>query len=81
MWTCLLRTSPRRAWFTLSLLAETALRRPAALRDAITLALMHKHLYEYVRDISVQLDTLIDELREFPGAGLLPATVREVSPS
>jgi hypothetical protein len=63
------------------MLLETALRRPAALRDAITLALMHKHLYEYVRDISVQLDALIEELREFPTPGLLPSTAREVSPS
>ena len=29
LWTCVLRASPRRAWLTLSLMAETALRRPA----------------------------------------------------
>ncbi|HET8576909.1 MAG TPA: DUF4070 domain-containing protein [Methylomirabilota bacterium] len=64
LWTCLLRASPRRAWLTLSLCLETACRRPRALRQALTLALMHKHLYEYVRTTSRQLDALIRELRE-----------------
>jgi radical SAM superfamily enzyme YgiQ (UPF0313 family) len=63
VWSCVLRASPRRAWFTLSMIAETALRRPTALRDAVTLALMHKHLYEYMRDTSRRLDALIRELR------------------
>ena len=43
---------------------ETACRRPRALRQALTLALMHKHFYEYVRETSRQLDALIRELRE-----------------
>ena len=59
LWTCILRASPRRAWLTLSLMLETALRRPRALRDAVTLALMHKHLYEYMRDTCAQLDELV----------------------
>ena len=63
LWTCVLRASPRRAWLTLSLMAETALRRPRSLRQAVTLALMHKHLYEYMRDVCVRLDELVDELR------------------
>jgi radical SAM superfamily enzyme YgiQ (UPF0313 family) len=79
LWSCMLRTSPRRAWLTLSMLVETALRRPAALRDAVTLALMHKHLHEYVRDISVQLDRLIEELRAGLSPGLLPSTPSEPS--
>ena len=69
-WTCILRASPRRAWLTLSMCLETALRRPRAIRQAFTLALMHKHFYEYVQDTSVQLDTLIDVLRKSePAAG------------
>ena len=64
VWHCVLRASPRRAWLTLSLCLETAWRRPRAIRDAFTLALMHKHFYEYVRETSRQLDTLIHELRE-----------------
>jgi hypothetical protein len=43
---------------------ETAFRRPRAIRDAFTLALMHKHFYEYVRETSRELEELIRELRE-----------------
>jgi radical SAM superfamily enzyme YgiQ (UPF0313 family) len=67
VWSCLLRASPRRAWFTLAMIVETAVRRPAALRDAVTLALMHKHLYEYVRDTRRRLEALARELRAAPG--------------
>jgi len=69
LWTCVLRTSPRRAWLTLSMCLETAWRRPRAIRKAFTLALMHKHFYEYVRDTSRQLDVLIREVRESQPAG------------
>jgi radical SAM superfamily enzyme YgiQ (UPF0313 family) len=64
VWTCLLRASPRRAWLTLALCLETACRRPRALRHALTLALMHKHLYEYVRDTSRRLERVIRELEK-----------------
>ena len=43
---------------------ETACRRPHAIREAFTLALMHKHFYEYVRGTSRQLEALIAELRK-----------------
>jgi radical SAM superfamily enzyme YgiQ (UPF0313 family) len=66
LWTCILRASPGRAWLTLSLMAETALRRPRAMRDAITFALLHKHLYEYMRDTCKQLDRLVKEIEKFP---------------
>jgi hypothetical protein len=33
-------------------------------RQALTLALMHKHFYEYVRETSRRLDALILELRK-----------------
>jgi len=66
IWTCILRASPRRAWLTVSLLAETALRRPRALRDAITFALLHKHLYEYMRATCKQLDELVNEIKKVP---------------
>jgi radical SAM superfamily enzyme YgiQ (UPF0313 family) len=58
LWTCILRASPKRAWLTVSLMAETLLRRPRAFRDAITLALIHKHLYEYMRETCRRLDEL-----------------------
>jgi hypothetical protein len=70
VWTCMLRASPRRAWSTLSMCVETALRRPRAIRHAFTLALMHKHFYEYVQETSRTLDGLIRELRK-GGAGSL----------
>jgi radical SAM superfamily enzyme YgiQ (UPF0313 family) len=63
VWTCILRTSPWRAFLTLSMCLETACRRPRAIRHAFTLALMHKHFYEYVRETSRALDGLIRELR------------------
>jgi radical SAM superfamily enzyme YgiQ (UPF0313 family) len=76
LWTCILLASPRRAWLTLSLIVETTLRRPRAIREAVTLALLHKHLYEYVRDTSRQLQALIEELKTGPwAAGMLPTTL------
>jgi radical SAM superfamily enzyme YgiQ (UPF0313 family) len=62
IWTCVLRASPRRAWMTVSLLLESAIRRPRTFRDAVTLALLHKHLYEYMRDVCRKLEELADEL-------------------
>jgi radical SAM superfamily enzyme YgiQ (UPF0313 family) len=63
LWSCILKASPRRAWMTVSLMLETLLRRPRALREAITLALMHKHLYEYMRDTCRRLEELARELQ------------------
>ncbi len=62
LWTCVVRASPRRSLMTLSILAETALRRPRALRQAVTLALMHKHLYEYMRDTCSRIEEIIGQL-------------------
>jgi len=69
VWHCILRASPRRAWLTLSLCLETAWRRPRAIRDAFTLALMHKHFYEYARKTSQELGALIYALRESEPTG------------
>lgn len=66
LWHCVLRASPARAWLTLSLMVETLLRRPRAFRDAVTFALLHKHLYEYMRSTGKRLDALLRELQEFP---------------
>jgi radical SAM superfamily enzyme YgiQ (UPF0313 family) len=66
LWTCIVRASPRRAAMTVRMLAETVLRRPRAFRQALTLVLLHKHLYEYVHEISRHLDRLADELRQVP---------------
>lgn len=73
LWHCVLCASPARAWLTLSLLLETLLRRPRAFRDAVTFALLHKHLYEYMRATSRRLDALLRELRQSPAsARMLP---------
>jgi radical SAM superfamily enzyme YgiQ (UPF0313 family) len=74
VWSCVLRTSPPRAWLTLSMLAETALRRPSALRDAVILALMHKHLYEYMRDTSKHLERIIRDLKAAAPPRSIPST-------
>jgi radical SAM superfamily enzyme YgiQ (UPF0313 family) len=63
LWTCIVGASPRRALMTSSLLIETLIRRPRALRDAVTLALIHKHLYEYMRETCARLDELVIELQ------------------
>ena len=52
------------AWLTLSLCLETAWRRPRAIRQALTLALIHKHLYEYVQDTSRRLEAVMRELED-----------------
>ena len=74
--TCVLATSPRRAWLTLSLIGETLVRRPRALREAITLALMHKHLHGYMRATCRKLGELATELAgdaAAPGADTVQA--------
>ncbi len=63
---CLLRASPRRGWLTLSLLLEVGLRKPSRLRDAVSYAIMHKHFYEYVEDLSASLERMCTALREAP---------------
>ncbi|MFQ5458608.1 MAG: radical SAM protein [Myxococcota bacterium] len=63
---CVLKASPRRAWMTLSLLSQTALRRPVAIREAAFFVLVHKHFYEYARHVNARIDQLIDHMKEFP---------------
>jgi radical SAM superfamily enzyme YgiQ (UPF0313 family) len=54
--------SPRRAWFTLSLLGITLLKRPAALADAMAFAIVHKALYEYMQSLDRHLERAIGEI-------------------
>ncbi|HEY2387096.1 MAG TPA: radical SAM protein [Candidatus Binatia bacterium] len=54
--------SPRRAWFTLSLLGATLLKRPAALADAMAFAIVHKALYEYMQSLDRHLERAIGEI-------------------
>jgi radical SAM superfamily enzyme YgiQ (UPF0313 family) len=66
LWHCIVRASPRRAWMTLSIMVETLVRRPRSFRDAITFALLHKHLYEYMQDTCRRLDDLVRQIEELP---------------
>jgi radical SAM superfamily enzyme YgiQ (UPF0313 family) len=57
-----LRASPRRAWFTLRLLGATLLRRPSAFKDAVSFALVHKALSEYMEALGRHLEAAIEQL-------------------
>jgi radical SAM superfamily enzyme YgiQ (UPF0313 family) len=52
----------RRAWFTLSLLGATLLRRPAVIKDAVSFAIVHLAFHEYMQRLGEHLDFAIAEL-------------------
>ncbi len=56
---CVLFTSSSRRRFTLSVLAQTLAFRPSALKEAITVVVLHKHFYEYMQDVCLQLETCV----------------------
>jgi radical SAM superfamily enzyme YgiQ (UPF0313 family) len=58
---------PRRAWFTLTLLGATLLRRPSAFKEAVSFAIVHKAFYEYMRELLGLLDAALEELEPAPG--------------
>ena len=68
LWRTVVRASPRRAWFTLSLLATTLLRRPSVFVDAVAFAVVHQALYDYVHVLRRHLDRAIAELESVEGA-------------
>jgi len=53
---------PRRAWFTLTLLGATLLRRPSVFKEAVSFAIVHKAFYEYMRELLALLDSALGEL-------------------
>ena len=57
---CILIASSRRRRFTLSLLAQTLAFRPSAIKEAITVAVLHKHFYEYMQDVCRQLEVHLE---------------------
>ena len=57
-----LRAGPRRAWFTLSLLGATLVRRPSVFKDAVSFALVHKAFHDYMQALAGHLDFAIAEL-------------------
>ncbi len=62
LWRTVVRASPRRAWFTMSLLGTTLLRRPSVFPDAVSLAIVHQALYDYTHVLRGHLDRAIAEL-------------------
>jgi radical SAM superfamily enzyme YgiQ (UPF0313 family) len=62
-----LRGGPRRAWFTLSLLGATLLRRPSAFKEAVAFAIVHQAFFEYMLRLSDRLEAAIGDLE--PEAG------------
>ena len=64
-----LRAGPRRALFTLRLVGATLLRRPSAFRDAVSFAIVHKALWEYMEALGRHLETALAEIERFGSAG------------
>ncbi len=56
------RGGPRRAWFTLSLLGATLLRRPSVFKEAVSFAIVHKAFHDYVARLLRELDAQVGEL-------------------
>jgi len=51
-----LRGGPRRAWFTLSLLGATLLRRPTRFKEAVSFAVVHQAFHAYVERLGERLE-------------------------
>jgi radical SAM superfamily enzyme YgiQ (UPF0313 family) len=76
----ILVAGPRRAWFTLSLIGGTLLRRPAAFADAISFAILHKALYEYMQALDGHLERVIREIETATNDALAAQRSRLVAP-
>jgi radical SAM superfamily enzyme YgiQ (UPF0313 family) len=61
------RAGPRRALFTLRLLGETLLRKPSAFKDAVSFAIVHKALSEYMEALGQHLDRALADLEGHAG--------------
>jgi radical SAM superfamily enzyme YgiQ (UPF0313 family) len=56
------RGGPRRAWFTLSLLGTTLLRRPSVFKEAVSFAVVHQAFHQYVDRLVGELDEAIGQI-------------------
>jgi hypothetical protein len=72
LWVTLLRGGPRRAWFTLSILGATLLRRPSVFKEAVSFAVVHKAFHEYMERLGAELEQALEALPEAPEPALLP---------
>jgi radical SAM superfamily enzyme YgiQ (UPF0313 family) len=64
------RAKPRRALFTLALLGRTLLRKPSAFPEAVSFAVIHKGLADYVETLTKHLDRVIATLQKEAMGGL-----------
>ena len=66
VWHTVIHATPRRAWFTLSLVGATLLRRPSRVKEAVSFAIVHKALYDYMQILGRHLDRAIAEIEKSP---------------
>lgn len=66
LWGTVVRGGPRRAWFTLSLLAETLLRRPSVFKEAVSFAVVHQAFHAYMERLTAKLEGELEALTEPP---------------
>ncbi|HEY5656353.1 MAG TPA: radical SAM protein [Myxococcota bacterium] len=74
LWDTVLCADPRRAWFTVSLLGSSLLRRPSAFKEAVAFAIVHRAFHEYMRTLTRRLDHAIGELEREAVEALPSAT-------
>jgi hypothetical protein len=74
------QAGPKRAWFTLRLLGETLVRRPSAFKDAVSFAIVHKALSEYMEALGRHLERAIAEIELAPRTGATAAPLGGASP-
>jgi radical SAM superfamily enzyme YgiQ (UPF0313 family) len=75
-----LRADPRRAWFTLSLLGASLLRRPSAFKEAVSFAIVHRAFHEYMCALVERLDRAIAELEAAEALPAAPAPAPGANP-
>ncbi|MGE4605125.1 MAG: radical SAM protein [Myxococcota bacterium] len=52
---------PRRAWFTLSLIGTTLLRRPSVIKEAVSFAVVHQAFHRYAQVLELELRRAVTE--------------------
>jgi len=61
-----IRGGPRRAWFTVSLLGATLLRRPSVFKEAVSFSVVHQAFHRYARALGADLDRAMAGLDSHP---------------
>ena len=53
---------PRRAWFTLTLIGTTLLRRPSVIKEAVSFAVVHQAFHRYAKLLGSDLERAVEKL-------------------